>query len=55
MTDRVVQDGDGVLTEWYWWRLVGTEVEGSAAIRTCDGGVLSDRLTYHKTPWPLRA
>lgn len=55
MRDKVVQDQDGVLTEWYWWRLIGTEVEGAAVIRTCDDGVLSERLTYFRTPWPLRS
>jgi hypothetical protein len=54
MTDRVVQDDGEVLLEWYWWRLIGTEVEGSAVIKTSDEGVLSERLTYRRTPWPLR-
>jgi len=54
IVDKVVQDRDGVLLEWYWWRLAGTGVEGSAVIKTTDAGVLSERLTYYKTPWPLR-
>ena len=54
ITDKVVQDEAGVLLEWYWWRLAGTEVEGSAVIKTSDGGVISERLTYYTTPWPLR-
>ncbi len=54
ITDKVVQDKDGVLLEWYWWRLTGTSVEGSAVIETSDEGVLSERLAYFKTPWPLR-
>ena len=52
--DKVVQDKDGVLLEWYWWQLAGTSVEGSAVIKTTDEGVVSERLTYFKTPWPLR-
>ena len=52
--DKVVQDKDGVLLEWYWWWLAGTEVEGSAVIKTSDDGVISERLTYYRTPWPLR-
>ena len=52
--DRVVQDRDGVLLEWYWWQLVGTDVEGSAVVKTSDAGVMSERLTYFRTPWPLR-
>jgi hypothetical protein len=54
MTDKVVRDEGGILTEWYWWRLAGTEVEGTALIRTGDEGVLRERLTYFRTPWPLR-
>jgi hypothetical protein len=52
--DKVIEDKDGVLLEWYWWRLAGTSVEGSAVIKTTDDGVISERLTYFKTPWPLR-
>ena len=51
---KVVQDRDGVLLEWYWWRLAGTDVEGAAAIKTTDEGVLFERLAYFKSPWPLR-
>ena len=52
--DKVVQDEDGVLLEWYWWRLAGTDVEGAAVIKTTDEGVVSERLTYYRSPWPLR-
>jgi len=52
--DKTVQDHEGVLLEWYWWRLIGTTVEGSAVIKTSDDGVISERLTYYRTPWPLR-
>jgi len=55
MVDKVVEDRNGVLTEWYWWRLTGTDVEGAAVIKTSDDGVISERLTYYRTPWPLRA
>ncbi len=54
ITDKVVQDEDGVLLEWYWWRLAGTDVEGAAVIKTTDEGVVSERLTYYRSPWPLR-
>jgi hypothetical protein len=54
ITDKVVQDEDGVLLEWYWWRLAGTDVEGTAVIKTTDEGVVSERLTYYRSPWPLR-
>ena len=52
--DKVVQDKDGILLEGYWWRLAGTDVEGSAVIKTSDEGVMSERLTYFRSPWPLR-
>lgn len=52
--DKVVQDRDGVLLEWYWWKLIGTDVEGAAVIKTIDQGVVLERLSYYKTPWPLR-
>jgi hypothetical protein len=52
--DKVVQDKDGVLLEWYWWKLTGTDVEGAAVIKTIDEGVVYERLSYYKTPWPLR-
>lgn len=55
ITDKVVEDWDGLLLEWYWWRLTGTAVAGTAVIKTSDAGVLSERLCYHATPWPLRA
>ncbi len=54
IVDKVEQDRDGALLEWYWWRLVGTDVEGSAVIRTTDEGVRYERLTYYRTPWQLR-
>ena len=49
-TDKVVQDKDGVLLEWYWWKLAGTGVEGSAVIKTTDEGVVYERLTYYRAP-----
>ena len=55
ITDKVVQDEAGVLLEWYWWRLTGIDVIGSAVIKTNDEGVFSERITYYRTPWPLRA
>lgn len=54
ITDKVVQDKDGILLEWYWWRLIGIDVEGTAVIKTTDKGVEYERFAYYKTPWPLR-
>ena len=55
ITDKVVHDKDGILMEWYWWRLIGTEVEGAAVIKTTDNGVEYEKFAYYKTPWPLRS
>ena len=50
MSDKVVQDKDGVLLEWYWWKLTGTGLEGAAVIKTTDDGVVYERLTYYRAP-----
>ncbi|MFP6731916.1 MAG: hypothetical protein VCD50_17405 [Alphaproteobacteria bacterium] len=55
ITDKVVMDEAGILLEWYWWQLTGIDVIGSAIIKTSDEGVFSERITYYRTPWPLRA
>ena len=54
IVDKVVRDDDGLLLEWYWWRLVGADVEGSAVIKTSDEGVMSERLTLGITRRPGR-
>ena len=53
MVDRVVSDQDGWLTEWYWWRVPGLKLEGSALIKTTDRGVALEKFGYYKTPWQL--
>ncbi len=53
MVDRVVSDQDGWLTEWYWWRVPGLKLEGSALIKTTDRGVALEKFGYFKTPWQL--
>ena len=50
MSDKVVQDRDGVLLERHWWKLAGTDPEGVALIKTTDDGVVYERLTYLKVP-----
>ena len=34
IVDKVVRDDGRLLLEWYWWRLIGADVEGSAVIKT---------------------
>lgn len=43
---EVRQDRDGILTDWEWWALRGTEICGTAIVRTGDYGVLSEVITY---------
>ncbi|MFV2031386.1 MAG: hypothetical protein ACC663_02725 [Gammaproteobacteria bacterium] len=43
---EVRQDRDGILTDWEWWALRGTEICGTAIVRTSDYGVLSEVITY---------
>ena len=40
------QDHDNLLTEWEWWEVLGTGVQGSAVVVTGDDGVVLERITY---------
>ena len=44
---EVVQDQDGVLLRWKWWRFTGTDVQGSALTKTSDDGMLYERIAYY--------
>ena len=46
LSDRVRQDKDGILTDWEWWELTGTELCGTAIVKTRDDGVFFERITY---------
>lgn len=46
LSHEVRQDRAGVLTDWEWWELIGTNLSGSAVIQTSDRGVLLERITY---------
>ena len=43
---EVRQDKDGILTNWHWWRLVGTDLCGAAVVKTSDQGVFLERIAY---------
>ena len=48
---EVVQDRDGVLLRWKWWRFAGSTLQGTALTKTSDEGMLFERITYFpKTP-----
>lgn len=46
LSNQVRQDEDGILTDWEWWQLEGTELQGAAFVLTSDDGVILERITY---------
>ena len=43
---EVRQDRDGILTDWHWWGVVGTDLTGAAVLKTSDDGVFLERICY---------
>ena len=48
LTHELREDRDGILTDWEWWELLGTEFQGSALITTSDAGLHLERITYYE-------
>lgn len=48
LTHEVRQDKDGLLTDWEWWEVLGTDMQGTGVIVTSDEGVQLERITYFK-------
>ena len=46
LSDEVRQDNNGILTDWEWWELKGTELRGMAIVKTRNDGVFLERITY---------
>lgn len=46
LSHEVRKDKNGILTDWEWWELNGTKMQGAAVITTSDDGVLLERITY---------
>ena len=46
LTHRSRIDENGVLTDWEWWQVVGTELQGAAVVLTGNDGVQLERITY---------
>jgi len=46
LTDTVRQDSDGVLIDWEYWKLLGTDLEGMALVKTTDEGVCIEKICY---------
>jgi hypothetical protein len=48
LTHETRVDQDGVLTDWEWWEVLGTDMQGTAVIVTTDEGVQLERITYFR-------
>ena len=46
LSQEMLQDKDGVLTNWEWWELLNTKLQGAAVVTTGNDGVLLERITY---------
>jgi len=46
ITHHIRQDKDGILTDWEWWELLDTSLQGAAIVLTGNEGVLLERITY---------
>ncbi len=47
----VVRDDDGTtLTNWTWWRIPGTKLEGAGLMKVTDYGVVSHRAAFYAIP-----
>jgi hypothetical protein len=47
LSHEVRQDENVVLTDWEWWELLGTDIQGAAIVLTSDEGVFLERITYY--------
>ena len=45
-TDTISETNNGMTTIWCWWRVNGTDFQGSARIFANEDGVLSERIAY---------
>ena len=45
---EVRQDKGGILTDWLWWHVTGTDLTGAAVVLTSDEGVFLERIAYHR-------
>jgi len=54
LTHQTRQDKDGILTDWEWWEVSGTSLQGAAVVLTSDAGVLLERITYFERDFSMR-
>ncbi len=45
-TDTVIDDTVSPVTIWCWWRVNGTNFQGSALVKVDETGILSERIAY---------
>ncbi|MEE9249507.1 MAG: nuclear transport factor 2 family protein [Alphaproteobacteria bacterium] len=50
LSDEVQEDKDGVLMRWGWWKVTGTNLEGSRVEKVTDEGVVFERIAYYTAP-----
>lgn len=46
LTHKTRIDNDGVLTDWLWWQVVDTPLQGAAVVVTGNDGVMLERIAY---------
>ena len=46
LTHETRSDNNGILTDWEWWEVTGTELQSAAVVLTNDNGVFLERITY---------
>jgi hypothetical protein len=46
LTHKFRSDENGIMTDWEWWQLVGTDLQGAAVVLTGDKGVVLERISY---------
>ena len=45
-TDTVIECNCSPVTIWCWWRVTGTQFQGSALVKADETGILSERIAY---------
>tara|TARA_Y100000588_G_scaffold225973_1_gene239877 strand:- start:541 stop:906 length:366 start_codon:yes stop_codon:yes gene_type:complete len=45
-SDTIVDDGPSPALIWCWWRVNGTEFQGSALVKADQSGIRSERIAY---------
>lgn len=45
-SETVIDASTTPVTIWCWWRVTGTDFQGSALVKADDTGILSERIAY---------